>query len=182
MIKNKNISQIDLLKLVGKFGVVLSILLLVGAGLALMGEKFATNQVRHQLVQEKIYFPAAGTPALDPKEFPGLQQYASQQVDSGVKAKAYADEFIWVHMMKASGGKTYAEVSAASQANPSDQKLAALKNTLFQGDMLRSSLLTAYAFSVFGTVAGYALVALLIGAGLSFLGSMFSFARAARLR
>jgi hypothetical protein len=142
------------------FGLLLSVLLAVGAYLLNWGQSFASDTVRSNLVQEKIYFPKAGTPALDPKEFPGLQKYAGSQVDTGVKAKAYADEFIWVHMMKASGGKTYAEVSAAASANKSDAKLAALKTTLFQGDMLRSSLLTAYAFSVFGLVAYYAKLAL----------------------
>lgn len=134
------------------------------AGMAWWGYSFTTDQVSHQLVQEKIYFPKAGTPALDPREFPGLQKYAGQKVDNGDKAKAYADEFIWVHMMKASGGKTYAEVSAAASANPKDTKLVALKQTLFQGDMLRSSLLTAYAFSRFGLVALWALIACLVAA------------------
>ncbi len=134
-------------------GAVVMLVLLVGGALAWVGYGFANSQVTSQLVQEKIYFPAAGTPALDPKEFPGLQKYAGQAIDSGAKAKAYADEFIWAHMMKASGGKTYAEVSTLAQAKPTDAKLAALKNTLFQGDMLRSSLLTAYAFSRFGVIA-----------------------------
>jgi hypothetical protein len=124
-------------------GVVVALVLAAGSGLAWLGHNFANDQIKSQLVQEKIYFPKAGTPALNPKEFPGLQRYAGAQVDSGIKAKAYADEFIWVHMMKASGGKTYAEVSALAQSNPTDAKLASLKATLFQGDMLRSSLLTA---------------------------------------
>ena len=103
--------------------------------------------------------------SLDPKEFPGLQKYAGQQIDTGEKAKAYADEFIWVHMMKASGGKTYAEVSTLAAANKTDTKLAGLKSTLFQGDMLRSSLLTAYAFSRFGVIAHWAAIACFVGAG-----------------
>ncbi len=144
-------------------GIVATIVLLIGGGLAYLGYTFANDQVSSQLTQEKIFFPKAGTPALDPKEFPGLQQYAGQQVDSGIKAKAYADEFIWVHMMKASGGKTYAEVSALASADKTNTQLAGLKATLFQGDMLRSSLLTAYAFSRFGVIAYWAM-ALMFGA------------------
>ena len=140
-------------------GLVAALVFVGGAQLTAWGAGFADGTVHDQLVQEKIYFPKAGTPALDPKEFPGLQQYAGSQVDSGPKAKAYANEFIWVHMMKSSGGKTYAEISTAAQANPKDAKLAALKTTLFQGDLLRSSLLTAYAFSVFGAIASYATLA-----------------------
>jgi hypothetical protein len=139
-------------------GVIVTLVLLVGGGLAWLGYNFAHSQINSQLVQEKIYFPTAGSAALD------LQQYAGQPVDSGDKAKAYADQFIWHHMMKASGGKTYAEVSTLAMASPTDAKLAALKNTLFQGDMLRSSLLTAYAFSRFGVIAYWSMVLCLAGA------------------
>jgi adenylylsulfate kinase-like enzyme len=89
---------------------------------------------------------------------------AGTQVDNGDKAKAYADQFIWHHMMKASGGKTYSEVSTLAQASPQDAKLAGLKATLFQGDMLRSSLLTAYAFSRFGLIAQWVTLICALGA------------------
>jgi hypothetical protein len=160
-------------------GATMAVVFVIFAGLAYWGETFADAQVTSQLTQERIYFPASGSPALDPKEFPGLQKYAGQQIDNGDKAKAYADQFIWVHMMKASGGKTYAEVSTAAQANPTDQKLAGLKSMLFQGDMLRSSLLTAYAFSRFGLVASYAVIACLVGAGVMLL---LAFGAAAHMR
>lgn len=153
-------------KLLTAAGVLVALVLLAGGFLAGWGHSFATSQIQSQLVQEKIYFPKAGDPALDPQEFPGLQQYAGTQIDSGDKAKAYADEFIWHHMMKASGGKTYAQVSVLAAANKTDTKLAALKSTLFQGDMLRSSLLTAYAFSRFGLIAGWAELAFYTAAGI----------------
>jgi hypothetical protein len=153
-------------KLLTAGGVLVTLVLLAGGYLAGWGHSFATSQIQSQLVQEKIYFPKAGDPALDPKEFPGLQQYAGTPVDNGDKAKAYADQFIWHHMMKASGGKTYAEVSTLASANKSDTKLAALKSTLFQGDMLRSSLLTAYAFSRFGLIAQWAELAFYTGAAI----------------
>jgi len=162
--KNKQLDQILLW-----VGALLTVLFVGMAAFTWWGHNFAASTVRSQLMQEKIYFPKAGSPGLDPKEFPGLQQYAGTQVDSGTKAKAYADEYIWVHMMKASGGKTYAEISTEAMANPKDAKLAGLKATLFQGDMLRSSLLTAYAFSVFGDVARYATYALLLAALLALL-------------
>jgi hypothetical protein len=151
-------------KLLTASGVVLMLMLITGALLAGWGDRFAASQIQSQLTQEKIFFPPAGSPALDPTEFSGLQQYAGQQIDSGDKAKAYADQFIWHHMMKASGGKTYAEVSNLAIQNPTDAKLSALKGTLFQGDMLRSSLLTAYAFSRFGLIAHWTMLACMIGA------------------
>lgn len=157
--------QLD--KIITSAGVLVLVVLSAGGALAAWGDNFAGTQVQSQLVQEKIFFPQAGTPALDPKEFPGLQQYAGTQVDTGDKAKAYADEFIWHHMMKASGNKTYAEVSTLAQAAvPADPKLTALKSTLFQGDMLRSSLLTAYAFSRFGLIAHWASITFYIGAAI----------------
>ncbi len=155
--------QLD--KIISSAGVLVFLVLITGGALATWGDKFAETQVQSQLVQEKIFFPQAGSAALDPKEFPGLQQYAGSQVDTGDKAKAYADEFIWHHMMKASGNKTYAEVSTLAQTTvPADPKLTALKATLFQGDMLRSSLLTAYAFSRFGLIAHWASVTFYAGA------------------
>ncbi len=177
---SKTVTRQDLRKLLGWVGLSASGLLLVATGLLMYGHNFSVSQVHSQLAQERIKFPAAGSAALDPKEFPKLQRYAGQLVDNGAKAKAYADEFIWVHMMKASGGKTYAEVSALSMASPSDQKLAGLKNVLFQGDMLRSSLLTAYAFSVFGVVAGYSATVALILAATALLYALIMFASARR--
>jgi hypothetical protein len=177
---SKNVTQAQLSRLLGVMGLVLAAVLLTAAIAAWKGRNFATEQVTSQLTQEKISFPAAGSKALDPAVYPGLQRYAGQLVDNGAKAKAYANEYIWEHMMKASGGKTYAEISAAAQANPQDPKLAALKNTLFQGDMLRSSLLTAYAFSVFGQLAGIAFVLTLAAAILVLALSLACLARAKR--
>ena len=79
-------------------GTILFLVLAVGGGLLLWGSNFANNMVHSQLSEQKIAFPPKGSPALDPKEFPGLQQYAGQTVDNGPKAKAYADEFIKVHL------------------------------------------------------------------------------------
>lgn len=177
---SKNVTQKQLNRFLGFLSLGVAVLLLAGSGLLSMGMKFADTQVSSQLVQEKISFPAADSAGLTAKEFPTLQQYGGQAVDNGVKAKAYADEYIWVHMMKSSGGKTYAEASTASRLAPTDTKLAAVKTTLFQGDMLRSSLLTAYAFSVLGTIAGYAAIVCLIGAGLLLIGSLVCFTKSAR--
>ncbi|MDQ1395011.1 MAG: hypothetical protein QOG64_270, partial [Acidimicrobiaceae bacterium] len=124
--------------------VVLFLVLAVGGGLLLWGGSFAHNMVHNQLSAQKISFPAKGTPALDAKEFPGLQRYAGQLVDNGPKAKAYANQFIGAHLKSVSGGKTYSEVSTASQANPTDTKLAAQAQSLFRGETLRGLLLYAW--------------------------------------
>jgi len=125
-------------------GGVLFFVLSVGGALLLWGSGFANNMVHNQLSEQKITFPAKGSPALDPKEFPGLQRYAGQAVDNGPKAKAYADQFIRVHLEGIANGQTYSQVSAQAQADPTNQKLANTANTLFKGETLRGLLLYAW--------------------------------------
>jgi len=129
--------------------------------LALVGGSYDKQVVRDQLTPQKISFPPAGSPAL----LPGVKQYAGQQVVSGGQAKAYANDFINVHLSKIAGGKTYAEVSTAALADPKNAKLAEQKATLFQGETLRGLLLNAWGWSVVGTVATLAgLILLIMGA------------------
>jgi hypothetical protein len=117
--------------------------------LAVVGGSYDKQVVRDQLTPQKISFPPAGSPAL----LPGIKQYAGQQVVNGAQAKAYANDFINVHLAKIGGGKTYAEVSSAAIADPKNAKLAEQKATLFQGETLRGLLLNAWGWSVVGTVA-----------------------------
>jgi hypothetical protein len=146
-------------------GVMATVALLGASLLGFIGYRFATNEVKTELGSQKIYFPAKGSPALDPEEFPDLQQYAGQLVDNGPKAKAYANGFIGRHLEKIAAGKTYAEVSTAALQNPTDQKLQQQKATLFQGETLRGLLLgDGYAYWTFGMIALYASLAALAGA------------------
>lgn len=144
-------------------GTVAIVLLLAIGALAWKAGDFALNEVKTQLTAQKIYFPPKGSPALDPAEFPGLQQYAGQLVDNGPKAKAYADEFIGAHLEKVAGGQTYSQVSTAAMADPTNAKLQAQKAVLFQGETLRGLLLgDGYAYWTFGIIAkdaGYVLFA-----------------------
>ena len=145
-------------------GTVLFLVLSVGSGLLLWGSNFSHNMVHNQLTEQKIQFPAKGSPGLDPKEFPGLQRYAGQAVDNGPKAKAYADQFIAVHLKGISGGKTYSEVSAASLADPTNTKLAGEVQTLFRGETLRGLLLYGWGWSVVGEIALWVAYAAMLGA------------------
>jgi hypothetical protein len=145
-------------------GSVLFLVLSVGSGLLLWGSGFAHNMVHNQLSEQQIKFPPKGSPGLDPKEFPGLQRYAGQAVDSGPKAKAYADQFIKVHLKGIADGKTYAQVSALAQASPDDTKLAAQTQTLFRGETLRGLLLYAWGWSVVGEIAYLVGIGALLGA------------------
>lgn len=152
--------------LLASTGLVLTLVLLVGGSLAMASSSFALGSVETQLKQQKIYFPPKGSPALDPKTYPGLQKYAGEQVVDGEMAKAYADEFIGHHLEQAAGGKTYAEVSSASQAQPDNQQLAAQTQTLFRGQTLRGLLLNAYAFWMIGQIALWVAIVCYIGAAI----------------
>ena len=146
-------------------GAVVTVFLVIAGCLGLYAWHFATSQVHDQLAAQKVYFPQKGSAALDPKEFPGLQQYAGQLVDNGPKAKAFADEYIAVHLSKIAGGKTYSEVSNEAMTDPTNAKLQQEKQTLFQGETLRGMLLgSGYAYWTFGTIALYAAIAAFAGA------------------
>ena len=125
--------------------------------LAVVGGSYDKQVVHGQLAPQKIFFPAAASPAL----LPGIKQYAGQQLLTGAQAKAYADKFIAVHLSEVAGGKTYAQVSAAAIAAPKNPTLAAQKATLFQGETLRGLLLSAWGWSVVGTIATLAGVILI---------------------
>ncbi len=143
--------------------IILTIVLAVGGGLLLFGAHFGLDMVHDQLAAQDIVFPVKGSSQLTPAEFPGLQQYAGQKVDTGAKAKAYANEFINVHLAAVAGGQTYAQVSALSQANPTDTKLSGEVATLFKGETLRGLLLYAWGWSLVSTIALYAGIAALLG-------------------
>lgn len=133
-------------------------LVIVGI-VAVFGGHYARGVVHDQLTPQQITFPAKG----DPELLPGVAKYAGQQLTTGAQAKAYANDFIGVHVKKIAGGKTYAQVSAAAMAAPKDQALAGQKAALFQGETLRGLLLGAWGWSVVATIAtlaGWLLIAL----------------------
>ena len=142
--------------------IVLTIILGVGGGLLLYGAHFGLDMVHSQLNAQKISFPPAG-PGMPAAEFPDLQRYAGQKVDSGPKAKAYANGFIRRHLAATADGKTYSEVSNLSRAKPDDTKLSGQVDTLFKGETLRGLLLYAWGWSVASTIALYAGIAALLG-------------------
>jgi hypothetical protein len=163
-------------------GVLVAAVLLVAGGLLTWAHSFVNDQVTNQLSSQQIFFPAAGSSALaSPQIKPYLEKYAGQQLTNGAQAQAYADHFIAVHIAEMGGGKTYAQLSAASLANPSDAKLAGLVNTVFKGETLRGLLLNAYAFWKIGQIALYAAIAAYVGAALMLLLSLLGFAHLRRV-
>lgn len=165
----------------------LVVILAVASGFLFYQGSFVTGMVHDQLVAQQIFFPGtdqvkAGG-ALDPAKFPAeLTQYAGQQVDNGDKARVYAQDFIGKHLQGVAGGKTYSQVSAAAGAvnaqlaatATTDPNYAALqaqqatlagqKATLFQGEMLRGTLLNSWGWSTVGTYTADAAIGLMIAA------------------
>jgi len=143
------------------------VLVLGSAAAFLVNEgNFVNNTIHDQLAAQQIYFPPASTVvaggALDPAEFGDITQYAGLRVDTGERAKAYADGFIGRHLAKIGGGQTYSQISAASIADPTNPKLTGQKAALFQGETLRNMLLNAWGWSTLATYTTYGGAGLLL--------------------
>jgi hypothetical protein len=102
--------------------------------------------------------------------------YAGQQLVTGPQAATYANHFIAVHLSEVAGGKTYAQVSAAALAAPTNATLKTEAQTLFQGTTLRGLLLNAYAFGTVGKMAGIAAIVAFVGGGVILVLSILGFA------
>ncbi|GAA1593365.1 MULTISPECIES: hypothetical protein [Kribbella] len=158
-------------------GLVLAIVMVAAGALLLWAHNFVDNQVHDQLAAQQIYFPKAGSDSLnDPAIKPYLSQYAGQQLVNGAQAEAYANHYIAVHIQSIGGGKTYAQLSAESLANPNDAKLAGQVQTVFRGETLRGLLLNAYAFWKMGEIAFIAAIAAFAAAGLLLILSALGYA------
>ena len=161
-------------KLVSYVGLGLAALLLIFAGLLNFGAGFANDSVQTQLANQNIAFPVEAALPSETKD--QLAKWAGKQVTTGEMARDYSDLFILEHMNAAATAvlgkpETYSEVSAAYMTAQRDgvttpdqlQKIADLKETLFQGNTLRGMLLEAFAFGTMGVIAGYAAIASLVG-------------------
>ena len=156
------------------FGVVAMAAFAVAGGLLSWGHNFSTDYVTKELASQNISFPSAD--ALTKGDRADLVKWADHKVDTGAEAQAYAS-FINGHLAAVAGGATYADlgtpesaakadVAAAVKAGKTTEEVAALqakadvitnqRNTMFKGETLRGLLLSAYAWSTVGTIAGYA--------------------------
>jgi hypothetical protein len=158
-------------------GLLVAVVLVVAGVLLLWAHSFTNNEVHKQLAAQQIFFPDKGSEALtsNPEIAKFVTPYAGQQLVNGQQAQVYADHFIKVHLEKIGGGQTYAQLSAKSNANPSDTKLAGTVQTMFRGETLRGMLLNAYAFWKMGQIALVAAIASFIGAGVLLLLSALGF-------
>ena len=166
-------------------GLLIAVGLLFASVALIWTSSFIHSQVSNQLTPQRIFLPEADSPAfkaLSEEDQAAIKPYAGQQVTTGAQAAVFANNYIAAHIQNIGGGKTYSELSTISRANPEDTAAAAKVESVFRGETLRGTLLTAYAFdtiSVVAKIAAYVAAAL---AGvfilLSFLG--FHHAKAAR--
>jgi hypothetical protein len=164
-------------------GLLMAIVLAVAGGLLTWGGSFATNYVHDELTSQHIYFPAAE--ALQQEGRADLVRYAGVEVSTGQHAKAYAS-YIEHHLEGIANGQTYADlgtpetaakadVKAAKDSGASAEEIASLqakadgisnqRNTLFKGETLRGLLLSAFAWSTIGRIAGIAATVAFVAAG-----------------
>lgn len=176
VLKERKLKRKTFDKIVTILGAGLTVLLLVVALLANWGASFAADSVSSQLKAQEITLPAStGNPDESADVTAYFKAHGDKLMSTGKDAQMYADHYIAFHM---SHMPTYAEASnqsraaaAALAANPNDATLkadaaakAATVETVFKGNMLRGTLLTAYAFGTLGDIAGYAAMAALVGA------------------
>jgi hypothetical protein len=154
-------------------GAVLIVVLLAAGALGMWGYNFTNSNVHNQLAQQAINFPPQAAFAhakvgseITPSMIPSVSQYAGQPLVTGQQAEVYANDFIAVHLQEIGGGKTYSQLSAEAQADPTNTVLAGQVATVFKGTTLRGLLLEAYAFSTFGQIALVASIISFVLAGL----------------
>ena len=158
-------------------GAVVAVVLVVAGGLLTWGSSFAADYVDDELSSQNIVFPEAA--ALEEDGRADLLGYAGEAVNTGPEAEAYAS-YIDGHLAAVAAGATYADlggpereakaaVEAAEAAGADEATIAQLqgeadavtgqRNTLFKGETLRGLLLTAFAWSTVGRIAGIAALA-----------------------
>ena len=155
-------------------GAVVTVVLVVAGGLLTWGANFSNDYVNDELSSQNIAFPPAA--ALEEDGRIDLLRFAGHAVNTGPEAEAYAS-FIDGHLQAVAGGATYADLgvvereagaavetatadgaSAAQIAELQDEAdtVTAQRNTLFKGETLRGLLLSAFAWSTVGRLAGIA--------------------------
>jgi hypothetical protein len=165
-------------------GVVATGAFVVAGSLLAYGANFSDDYVHDELSSQNISFPDAES--LNGEGRADLVKYAGEQVTTGPQAEAYAS-FINGHLEGIADGQTYADLGTVERAakaavteavdngqpqtaveelqNKADG-VTAQRDSLFRGETLRGLLLTAFAWSTVGMIAGYAAIGAFIAAAM----------------
>jgi hypothetical protein len=161
-------------KLLIGMGIVAAVVFAAAGGLLTWGATFSNDYVHDELSSQNIFFPPAEDLRAEGRD--DLVKYADEQVTTGPEAEAYAS-YIDGHLQEVADGKTYSQIddrgaqaavdeaveSGASEAEVAElqataDELTAQRNTLFKGETLRGLLLSSFAWSTIGRIAGIAAV------------------------
>lgn len=162
-------------------GAVVAVMLVVAGALLQWGSDFSEGYVTDELAAQNISFPDEAS--LVEQGRSDLARFGGQQVLTGEQAEAYAS-FIGGHVEGIAGGMTYAELGGPERAAkaavteaitsgaPADEvaalegeaaELTAQRDSIFRGEMLRGALLSTYAWSTIGRIAGIASTVAFLG-------------------
>jgi hypothetical protein len=159
-------------KLLIAIGIVATVVFAVAGGLLAWGANFSNDYVYDELSSQNVVFPDEASLREEGRD--DLVQYADEQVTTGPEAEAYAS-YINGHLQGIADGQTYSEIDdrgaaqavvEAEEAGASEAEIAELQATadelraqrdsLFRGETLRGLLLSAFAWSTMGRIAGIA--------------------------
>jgi len=164
--------------------VVAAVVFAVAGGLLTWGKSFSDDYVGDELSSQHISFPSADQ--LTSEGRTDLLAYADESVDTGDEAEVFAG-YIGGHLAEIADGATYADLGAPERAaqtavddavavgapqatvdelQATADALSEQRASLFEGETLRGLLLSAYAWSTVGKIAGIAAIAAFIAAGL----------------
>ena len=171
--------------------VVLVLVLGFCAGFLYWAANFTHSNVHDQLAAQKVTMPtSAAFTGLTAADIAALKPYAGQTMTTGPQAESYANHFIARHLSEM--GFTYSQISEQYMTlttvkhlpptNPQVQKIGGLRNTIFMGTMLRSSLLNAYGWWTIGDYALYAAIGLTVATAGVFVAFLFELLVAPRRR
>lgn len=154
------------------FGAIATVVFIFAGVLLTWGANFSNDYVYDELSSQQIFFP--DEEALRGEGRDDLVEFAGEQVTTGKQAEAYAS-YIGGHLENTADGMTYAQVpdraaraavEEARESGASDAEIAELqaeaddlaqkRDTLFRGETLRGLLLSSYAWSTIGQIAGIA--------------------------
>ena len=168
-------------------GVLVAGVLIVAGALLTWGSNFAEDYVSDELSSQNIFFPDQA--ALEEDGRADLVQYAGEQVTTGAEAEAYAS-FIDGHLADIADGATYADlggpereanaaVTEAQESGADEATVAELqavadevsgqRQSLFRGETLRGLLLSTFAWSTIGRIAGIAAIVAFVAAAVMIL-------------
>ena len=159
-------------KLLIAAGIVVAVVMAVAGGLLTWGSNFASNYVHDELSSQNIFFSSEESLLAEDPPRTDLVPLAGQQVLTGAHAEKYAS-YISGHLPELSyaeqgpgvtdarnalneARESNAPAAEISELEAEYNRLNGQRETTFKGETLRGLLLSTYAWSTIGNIAGIA--------------------------